>query len=63
MGESKLQSSYLDNGCSRYMTIEKHMFQTLTLKEGGTTGFSGNKKGKIIGTGAIGNSSISINNV
>jgi hypothetical protein len=45
------------------MTIEKHKFQTLTLKEGGTTRFSGNKNGKIIGTGAIGNSSIPVNNV
>jgi hypothetical protein len=45
------------------MTREKHMFQTLTLKEGGTVGFGGNHKGKIIGTWTIGNSSISINNV
>lgn len=39
------------------------MFQTLTLKEGGTVGFGENHKGKIICTGTIGNSSISINNV
>lgn len=39
------------------------MFQTLTLKEGGTVGFRGNKKGNIIETGTIGNSSVSINNV
>ncbi|WJX68356.1 hypothetical protein P8452_52731 [Trifolium repens] len=32
------------------MTGERHMFQTLTLKEGGTVGFGGNQKGKIIGT-------------
>jgi len=40
-----------------------HMFQTLTLKEGGTVGFVGNQKGKIIGSRIIDNSSISINNV
>ena len=33
------------------------------MKEGGTVGFGGNQTGKIIGTGTIGNSSISINNV
>jgi len=33
------------------------------MKEGGTVGFRGNQTGKIIGTGTIGNSSISINNV
>ena len=39
------------------------MFLTLKVKEGGTVGFGGNQNGNIIGTGAIGNSSISINNV
>ncbi|KAK2445742.1 putative mitochondrial protein [Trifolium repens] len=39
------------------------MFQTLTLKEGGTVGFGGNQKGKIIGTCIVGNSSLSIKNV
>jgi len=33
------------------------------MKEGGTVRFRGNQTGKIIGTGTIGNSSISINNV
>ena len=33
------------------------------MKEGGTVGFGGNQTGKIIGTGTIGNSSVSINNV
>jgi len=33
------------------------------MKEGGTVGFGGNQTGKIIGSGTIGNSSISINNV
>ena len=39
------------------------MFLTLTMKEGGTVGFGGNQTDKIIGTGTIGNSSISINNL
>ena len=33
------------------------------MKEGGTVGFGGNQPGKIIGSGTIGNSSTSINNV
>jgi len=39
------------------------MFLTLTMKEGGNVKFGGNQSGKIIGTGTIGYSSISINNV
>jgi hypothetical protein len=62
-GMEKHRSWYLDNDCSRHMTGDKSMFQTLTMKEGGTVGFGGNQKGKIIGMGTIGNSSISINNV
>jgi len=45
------------------MTEEKSMFLSLTMKEGGNVKFGGNQSGKIIGTGIIGNSSISINNV
>lgn len=45
------------------MIGEKHMLQTLNLKEEETVGFGGNQKGKIIGTSTIGNPSISINNV
>ncbi|KAK2374267.1 putative mitochondrial protein [Trifolium repens] len=56
-------SWYLDSGCSRHMTGDKHMFQTLTLKVGGTVGFGGNQKGKITGTGTVGNSSLSIKDV
>jgi len=33
------------------------------MKEGGNVKFGGNHSSKIIGTGTIGNSSISINNV
>ncbi|MCI36937.1 zinc knuckle family protein, partial [Trifolium medium] len=57
------QSWYLDSGCSRHMTGEKHMFQTLNLMEGGYVGFGGNQKGKIIGTVTVGNSSLSIKDV
>src|ERR1051325_6991806 len=60
----KHQSWYLDSGCSRHMTGRKHMFQILELKAGGYIGFEGNQKGKIIGSGTIGNSSLpSITNV
>src|ERR1051325_2154288 len=60
----KHQSWYLDSGCSRHMTGRKHMFQSLEFKAGGYVGFGGNQKGKIIGSGTIGNSSLpSITNV
>jgi len=62
-GSEKQKSWYLDSGCSRHMTGERSMFLTLTMKEAGTVRFGGNQIGKIIGTGTIGNSSISINNV
>jgi len=39
------------------------MFLTLIMKEGGNVKFGGNQSDKIIGTGTIGNSSISINKV
>jgi len=45
------------------MTGDRSLFLTLTMKEGGTVGFGGNQNGKIIGSGTIGNSSVSINNV
>ncbi|CAJ2671829.1 unnamed protein product [Trifolium pratense] len=56
-------SWYLDSGCSRHMTGDKQLFSKLTMKEGGSVGFGGNQKGKIIGTGTVGNSSLSINDV
>ena len=62
-GNKQQKSWYLDNGCSRHMTGDRSLFLTLTMKEGGTVGFGGNQTGKIIGSGTIGNSSISINNV
>ena len=45
------------------MTGEKHMFQTLNLKEEGNVGFGGGQKGRIIGTSTIGNSQTIINKV
>jgi len=39
------------------------MFLTLTMNKRGNVKFGGNQSGKIIGTGTIGNSSISIINV
>jgi hypothetical protein len=45
------------------MTSNKQMFKSLSFEEGGAVGFGGNQKGKIIGKGSVGNSSISIDNV
>src|ERR1044072_3434847 len=57
-------SWFLDSGCSRHMTGERHMFQRLELNAGGVVGFGGNQKGKIIGSGTIGyGKSSSIKNV
>ena len=61
-GREKQKSWYMDSGCSRHMTGDRSLFLTLTMKEGGTMGFGGNQNGKIIGSGTIGNSSVSINN-
>jgi len=61
--KKKQKSWYLDSDCSRHITGEKSMFITLIMKEGGNVKFGGNQAGKIISTGTIGNSSISINNV
>src|SRR4030065_1975158 len=62
-GRTKQHSCYLDSGCSRHMIGDRSMFQTLSMQEGGSVGFGGNQKRKIVGTGMIGNSSLSINNV
>ncbi len=45
------------------MTGNKKMFTYLKLEDGGTIGFGGNQKGKIKGTGNVGNSSLLIKNV
>jgi len=58
------QSWYLNSGCSGYMMKERHIFQSLTLKQEDIMGFRGNQREKIIGLRNIGNSSFpSINNV
>ena len=60
----KHQSWYLDSECSRHMTGRKHIFQNPDLKSGGSVGFRGNQKGKIIGSGTVGNGNLpSITNV
>jgi hypothetical protein len=59
----KESSWYLDSGCSRHMTGDKLLFHTLNQQEGGTVGFGGNQKGKIISIGTVGNSSLSISDV
>ncbi|KAK2411518.1 putative mitochondrial protein [Trifolium repens] len=59
----KESSWYLDSGCSRHMIGDKLLFHTLNQQEGGTVGFGGNQKGRIIGIGTVGNSSLSISNV
>jgi len=61
--EEQQRSWYLDSGCSRHMIGEKSIFLTLTMKEGGNVKFGGNQADKIIGTGTIGNTFISINNM
>ncbi|WJX34371.1 hypothetical protein P8452_22493 [Trifolium repens] len=45
------------------MTGDKLLFHTLNQQEGGTVGFGGNQKGRIIGIGTVGNSSLSISDV
>ena len=46
------------------MTGRRHMFQSLELKPGGHVGFGGNQRGKIIGSGTVGNGNLpSISNV
>ena len=48
---------YLDSGCSRHMTGDKRKFISLQLREGGTVTYGDNTKGKILGTGTVGNNS------
>src|SRR4051812_37937557 len=60
----KHQSWYLDFGYPCHMTGRKSMFQSLELKSGRNVRFGGNQKGKIIGSGTIGNGNYpSITNV
>ena len=45
---------YLDSGCSRYMTGDKKKFKNFKRKEQGFVTYGDNNKGKILGTGAVG---------
>ena len=47
----------MDSGCSRHMTGNQSKFVSLSKKDGGLVTLGDNKKGKIIGKGAIGNDS------
>ena len=48
---------YLDSGCSRHMTGERHHFLSLVAHTGGSVTFGDNMKGEIIAIGKIGVSS------
>ncbi|KAF1894470.1 hypothetical protein Lal_00043412 [Lupinus albus] len=47
---------YLDSGCSRHMTGDRSNFLDLSLKGKRYVTYGDNNKGKILGTGTIGNS-------
>nr|KYP31082.1 hypothetical protein KK1_049066 [Cajanus cajan] len=47
----------MDNSCSRHMTGDKIKFVSLQERESGTVTYGDNNKGKIIGSGIVGNSS------
>ncbi|KAF1885917.1 hypothetical protein Lal_00049321, partial [Lupinus albus] len=51
------QKWYLDSGCSRHMTGDRSNFLDLSLKGKGYVTYGDNNKGKILGTGTVGNSS------
>nr|KYP35691.1 Retrovirus-related Pol polyprotein from transposon TNT 1-94 [Cajanus cajan]KYP38474.1 Retrovirus-related Pol polyprotein from transposon TNT 1-94 [Cajanus cajan] len=48
---------YLDSGCSRHMTGDKSKFISLQEKEGGSVTYGDNNKGRILGSGSVGNNS------
>ncbi|XP_057971446.1 uncharacterized protein LOC131160121 [Malania oleifera] len=54
---------FLDSRCSRHMMGNANKFISLYYKKEGLLTFGDNTKGRIIGKGKIGNSSLSINNV
>jgi len=55
---------YLDSGCSRHMTGDRHCFISFIKKEGGAVTFGNNDKGQIKGKGIIGkNNSAKIEDV
>ncbi|KAF1866172.1 hypothetical protein Lal_00031476 [Lupinus albus] len=51
------QKWYLDSGCSRHMTGDRSNFLDLSLEGKGYVTYGDNNKGKILGTGTVGNSS------
>ncbi|XP_045810862.1 uncharacterized protein LOC123905296 [Trifolium pratense] len=53
-GIVKKKPWYLDSGCSRHMTGDRHSFLSLEEKEGGTVTFGNNEKASIKGKGIIG---------
>ena len=46
---------YLDSGCSKHMTRDASKFVSITLKQERHVTYGNNNKGKILGTGTIGN--------
>ena len=55
---------YLDSGCSRHMTGDKSRFEKFEPKSEGFVTYGDNNKGRILGSGTIGNgSSFNIKNV
>ena len=53
IARKKHQSWYLDSICSRHMTGEKSMLQSLSPISSGVIIFRGNKKGLITGVGKV----------
>jgi len=51
---ARKKSWYLDSGCSRHMTGDKHWFISFIKREGGAVTFGNNDKGQIKGKGIIG---------
>jgi len=51
---AKRKPWYLDSGCSRHMTGNKHCFISFVKREGGAVTFGNNNKGQIKGKGIIG---------
>ena len=55
---------YMDSGCSRHMIGERNLLLNFAFKDGGSVMFWDNVKGKVVGTGTVGQShSATIRNV
>ncbi|XP_073016049.1 uncharacterized protein [Primulina eburnea] len=59
-GDKSSSTWYLDSGCSRHMTGEKKLLQSIRPKEKGSVTFGDNSKGIIEGIGSIGISNSTI---